>query len=1081
MTTGREKRVYAWMWQIHEEEIKLLDARDKLEAIPIHRESDWSHAFDALYETYKSKSTSSATMRPASRIDDSYDRAQYAAALRARFGTANLSALYLPGPGYARDDISLYEIFVMPDLEPYESSRHQGPIESPNDDNNSGLLGESVTEYIYNHREGERHCREQGLLGKMPGPKVASEWLEYCNQLLIIGEPGQGKSTLLQYWALESVERWQRDPQSHPLPVYIRLSLWEDDMPGGEARLAEYLHSALPKLCEADSRSVTAWLTKPVLWLLDGIDEIRDPYQRDSLRKQIDSMATQRQTDKWVLTSRPSASPTVAMGRAWQILHLSPFSDDQILAILQKWSDVLLKKESVSLDVQQMVKSLLDDTGLTRIARNALLLTLAVLFYKTQRRLPEDRWEFFVHADRVLRDTWIRHRLMDRSLKDSMPGNYLSDFLNLLALRCMQKGVVSLRSENLEQEAVPLLEKWGYVGRERGTEIQRLIAASEDLIGVLVARGPALFGFLHLTFQEFYAARALLTLPRNEADALLAQYWDHPDWSELWFLYILGGNELAGHIERVCSLVLGQKHPLNKYLFHAETTCLTWYGVGSHPISQTSPIWKRLVRWAWQSLRESDEIRVAMCVRAIARWERQVPAQLFSQPVLETFSKGTPLLDLVPLLERLSDNAMFLDKLTRHSRDKRVQVRVVAVKALKKHASEPLIRDALLARLSDRSPRVRIAAVDALECQASTPSVTQALLRSLGDTEINVALHAAGALSQLSSDSGICEALLSFLKVKNPMARWAVQMALGKYASEGVVRKALLRQLRDPAPFVRQAAAESLQKAAADPQVQSALVRLLRDKDSQVAWAAARSIESEAANPAILSSVLTCIKDKKAKTRWAAVKSLEQTCSVSSVIREAVLERLQDPDCLVRAAAATALRSVADYSHIETALLQCLDDKEQGVRSAAALALGSVAAKPNVRDALLRRLKDKDWFVRSSVAESLTGQVMELSVRTALIHCLRDRSSNVRNVALKALKWQPLTSDVYDSIVKLAQDRQWFVRMHAQLALAGRASEPGIRQALLTRMLDRSEEIKVRTAAMFSLELSILLARHPLT
>jgi hypothetical protein len=45
ITKGREKRLYAWMWQLTLNQKNLLDRRDKIEAICIEKEEDWAHAF----------------------------------------------------------------------------------------------------------------------------------------------------------------------------------------------------------------------------------------------------------------------------------------------------------------------------------------------------------------------------------------------------------------------------------------------------------------------------------------------------------------------------------------------------------------------------------------------------------------------------------------------------------------------------------------------------------------------------------------------------------------------------------------------------------------------------------------------------------------------------------------------------------------------------------------------------------------------------------------------------------------------------------------------------------------------------
>ncbi|MBL8668660.1 MAG: SIR2 family protein, partial [Rhodospirillales bacterium] len=116
ITAGREKRLYAWMWQIPPNQAQLLDRRDKIEAIGIDGDDAWAAAFQQLGECLRAASAKGAS-RVAGADPYAYDRQQYVAAMEARYGFANLQGLYVGGAGYARADVSLEEVFVEPDLE----------------------------------------------------------------------------------------------------------------------------------------------------------------------------------------------------------------------------------------------------------------------------------------------------------------------------------------------------------------------------------------------------------------------------------------------------------------------------------------------------------------------------------------------------------------------------------------------------------------------------------------------------------------------------------------------------------------------------------------------------------------------------------------------------------------------------------------------------------------------------------------------------------------------------------------------------------------------------------------------------
>jgi hypothetical protein len=124
ITRGREKRLYGWMWHISQAKINLLDRRDKITAISIEREEDWAHAFHQLVGEF-GRRQGGGDIPPSisSQRAYAYAREQYYLGLSARYGIANLQALYQWGEAYARDDVRLSEVFVEPDLEDADGAK----------------------------------------------------------------------------------------------------------------------------------------------------------------------------------------------------------------------------------------------------------------------------------------------------------------------------------------------------------------------------------------------------------------------------------------------------------------------------------------------------------------------------------------------------------------------------------------------------------------------------------------------------------------------------------------------------------------------------------------------------------------------------------------------------------------------------------------------------------------------------------------------------------------------------------------------------------------------------------------------
>jgi predicted NACHT family NTPase len=105
---------------------------------------------------------------------------------------------------------------------------------------------------------------------------------EMNRQLLILGEPGAGKTTMMLELAEDLVGRSQTD-KTQPIPVLVSLSSWKPlATPSGQQPFFDWLVGELKGKYGLRSELGKKWLQKGmVLPLLDGLDEVAPQYQRD--------------------------------------------------------------------------------------------------------------------------------------------------------------------------------------------------------------------------------------------------------------------------------------------------------------------------------------------------------------------------------------------------------------------------------------------------------------------------------------------------------------------------------------------------------------------------------------------------------------------------------------------------------------------------------------------------------------------------------------------------------------------------------------------------------------------------------
>ena len=325
-----EKWLYALIWQATPGELGPLEQIHRIHGAGLQQTEDYAAAFRQIDALLGSTAKPAAT-RTADAAGFSYDRAQYAQAVRRTYGYADLGAIYQWGAGFARDDVSLADIFVAPDLLlPTPTSRVP---EGPEDRIDRPDQALSALE-----RERRRHAA--GSDSEPQRRKAAADVVAGTDRLLIVGDPGQGKSTLLRHLLLAATERWLADPLAAPFPCLVRLSQWAETDGPAEGRLSRYLTTHLPGFAEISGDAAAAWNAGQVLWLLDGIDEIRGAAARERFREELVRLAAPGTRHRFVVTTRPAGEPRGGLGAEWLRTELPALSEPQVRAVLRNWSAV---------------------------------------------------------------------------------------------------------------------------------------------------------------------------------------------------------------------------------------------------------------------------------------------------------------------------------------------------------------------------------------------------------------------------------------------------------------------------------------------------------------------------------------------------------------------------------------------------------------------------------------------------------------------------------------------------------------------------------------------------------------------
>ena len=183
------------------------------------------------------------------------------------------------------------------------------------------------------------------------------------------------------------------------------------------------------------------------------------------------------------------------------------------------------------------------------------------------------------------------------------------------------------------------------------------------------------------------------------------------------------------------------------------------------------------------------------------------------------------------------------------------------------------------------------------------------LLKLLGDEDLVTRVNAAVALWKIDHHPQAVPALVEMLRHGTPPAPYEAAVALGRLgAKPEVVAPALIEAFHQPDADVRRAAARSL------GQLGRTALRALRDKKAlDDPDEDARSTVVEAMGwmgPDGVKPLVNALGDKSPAVRRAAARALGQLGAAARSAEPSLVEVVNDPNELVRKAAATALQLI---------------------------------------------------------------------------------------------------------------------------------------------------------------------------
>ncbi len=405
-----------------------------------------------------------------------------------------------------RDRVHLHDVFIPQDIcdvSAFVAERLPAPRDIAGADADElRLLG---MQYHQELRRSKRHNVNRVL--------DASE----NNRIVLLGDPGAGKSSLLQHRATT----WARDLASAgPLPLLLEmrqyaarvvrareeqrpppnLLAWAGELLGAAAGVAPVPEDVIGmRLCEG----------RMVLYC-DALDEIFDPELRRATADQLVRFAVKMPAARIVVTSRPVGYPDDMLGPVgfghWMV---QDFDKRQIRDFLAHWLVAALPDYEDRINVTARMSSALEIKRIREMAGNPLLLTLMSILARTDE-LPRDRMRLYAKAAELLLYQWDTSRSLHPIGDFDFAYEQKHRVLRELAWR-MQNAQLGLGGnlaplemvrEVFDEELKTDIDRPG--DRARGVSLLLETLRARD--HVLCHLGGGHFAFVHRGFLEYFCA-----------------------------------------------------------------------------------------------------------------------------------------------------------------------------------------------------------------------------------------------------------------------------------------------------------------------------------------------------------------------------------------------------------------------------------------------------------------------------------------------------------------------------------------------------------------------------------------------
>ncbi|MEH2112958.1 NACHT domain-containing protein [Nostoc sp.] len=395
----------------------------------------------------------------------------------------------------------------------------------------SDLLKDFKSESNFNQLAGYKGQR------KLPGLEVVLRH----SKLMVLGKPGSGKTTFLQYLAIECNKG---KFQPNRIVIFIRMKEFaEDTKIDSQLNLLNYIIQEFIN-CSIEQESTKILLTEgKLLILLDGLDEV--PVEKaDQFTIEIRRFAQTFYRNQFVISCRIAAQKYRFQG--FTEVEVADFDQEQVEIFAKNWFVAVAFNSREdgevigNLFINQL--HLPENQHIRELAVTPILLHWICLVFQVKDGFSLNPAKLYEQALNILMFRWDEIRGIKRDrVGDNLTLVSKKKLLYQLAAITFEHGDYFFEKQKILQLIAEYLDTFTGVHSE-ATQLQLVQEAVLQEIevqnGLLVQRAQEIYSFSHLTLQKYFTARKFVEFSQVTTWNNLVNHITEKRWQEVFLLTV---------------------------------------------------------------------------------------------------------------------------------------------------------------------------------------------------------------------------------------------------------------------------------------------------------------------------------------------------------------------------------------------------------------------------------------------------------------------------------------------------------------------------------------------------------------